>query len=106
MVAYARQFIGVPYVYGGTTPAGFDCSGFTQYVYGHFGIYLPRSSDAQGTVGVKIAQSQAQPGDLLWWPGHVGIYTGNGNHIAARNPGTPLSESPIWDPGYTVIRVL
>lgn len=106
VLAVAASLTGIPYLYGGTTPAGFDCSGFTQYVYAHFGVYLPRSSSAQGTVGVKVARSEAQPGDLLWWPGHVGIYTGNGNHIAARNPGTPLSEGPIWDPGYTVIRVL
>lgn len=106
VVAFARQFIGVPYVYGGASPSGFDCSGFTQYVYGHFGISLPRSSSAQGSVGVKIPASQAQPGDLMWWPGHVGIYTGNGQHIAARNPGTPLTEGPIWDSSATYIRVL
>ncbi len=105
VVEFARLFIGTPYVYGGTTPDGFDCSGFTQYVYGHFGISLPRSSDAQGQVGVRIPASEALPGDLLYWPGHVGIYTGNGNHIAARNPGTPLSEGPIYDWSVVFIRL-
>ena len=106
VVAFARQFIGVPYVYGGASPSGFDCSGFTQYVYAHFGVSLPRTSSAQGSVGVRVSASEAKPGDLLWWPGHVGIFTGNGNHIAARNPGTPLTEGPIWNSSAVYIRVL
>ena len=106
IVAIAKQYVGVPYVYGGATPAGFDCSGFTQYVYAHFGVSLPRTSSAQGSVGVRVSASEAKPGDLLWWPGHVGIFTGNGNHIAARNPGTPLTEGPIWNSSAVYIRVL
>lgn len=106
IVDIARQYIGTPYVYGGATPAGFDCSGFTQYVYAQVGISLPRSSSAQGSVGYRVSAAEARPGDLVWGPGHVGIYTGNGQHIAARNPGTALYESPIYISNPVFIRVL
>jgi cell wall-associated NlpC family hydrolase len=105
IVNYARQFLGTPYVWGGTTPAGFDCSGFTQYVFRNFGIELPRTSSGQSTVGTRVSAADARPGDLVWWPGHVGIYTGNGNNIAARQPGTPLTEGPIYNSNPTFIRV-
>ncbi|WP_448071005.1 C40 family peptidase [Georgenia yuyongxinii] len=105
IVDYARQFLGTPYVWGGTTPAGFDCSGFTQYVYAQFGISIPRTSSAQATVGTKVSAAEARPGDLVTWPGHVGIYTGNGNNIAARQPGTPLTEGPIFNSSPTFIRL-
>ncbi|MHB1288413.1 C40 family peptidase [Georgenia sp.] len=105
IVDYARQFVGTPYVYGGSTPAAFDCSGFTSYVFAAFGISLPRSSSAQAGAGVVVSADQARPGDLVWWPGHIGIYTGGGNHIAARNPGTALFEGPIPHSSPTFIRV-
>lgn len=105
IVNYARQFLGVPYVWGGSTPSGFDCSGFTQYVYAHFGISLPRTSSAQAGAGYRVSAAEARPGDLVWWPGHVGIYTGSGNNIAARQPGTPLTEGPIYHSSPTFIRV-
>ncbi|MFH5821479.1 C40 family peptidase [Georgenia sp. AZ-5] len=106
VVDFARQFIGTPYVYGGTTPEGFDCSGFTQYVYAQFGVSLPRTSGAQASAGVRVSAAEARPGDLVAWPGHVGIYTGNGNNIAARQPGTPLSETPIYRSDAVFVRVI
>lgn len=103
IVSYARQFAGTPYVYGGTTPAGFDCSGFTQYVFAQFGYSLPRTAGAQGAAGYRVSAAEAQPGDLVVWGArHVGIYTGNGNHIAAHKPGTPLSEGPLYGSYYFV----
>ncbi|AZN30542.1 NlpC/P60 family protein [Flaviflexus salsibiostraticola] len=96
VVAIARQYVGAPYVYGGTTPAGWDCSGFTSYVFAQAGISLPRSSSAQLYAGRTIPASQAQPGDLVWWPGHIGIYSGNGMHIAARNPSSGTYEGPVY----------
>ena len=105
-VNLARQHLGTPYVYGGNRPGGFDCSGFTQYVFAQFGVSLPRSSSQQRYAGTVISAAEARPGDLVWGPGHVGIYTGNGNHIAARNPGTPLSEGPIYMSSPVFIRVL
>ncbi|TRW44568.1 C40 family peptidase [Georgenia yuyongxinii] len=105
IVNYARQFVGTPYVYGGVTPAGFDCSGFTQYVFANSGIGLPRSSSAQASAGTRVSAAEAQAGDLVWWPGHVGIYTGNGNHIAARQPGTALYEGAIPHSSPVFIRI-
>ncbi len=105
VVSIAYRYIGTPYVHGGSTPGGFDCSGFTAYVYAQVGITLPRSSSAQRGAGRVVSASEARPGDLIWWPGHVGIYLGNGQHIAARNPGTPLKAGPIYRSGATFIRV-
>ena len=96
VVNIARQYIGAPYVWGTAGPSSFDCSGFTSYVFAQVGISLSRSSSAQRYAGTVIPASEAQPGDLLWWPGHVGIYTGNGQHIAARNPSVGVQEGPVY----------
>ena len=105
VLAVARQYVGVPYVWGGSTPAGFDCSGFTMHVFAQVGISLPRTSAQQRHAGYVVSAAEARPGDLVWWPGHVGIYTGDGQHIAARSPGTLLYEGPILRASPTFIRV-
>lgn len=83
------QYIGVPYVFGGTTPSGFDCSGFVRYVFANAGIWLPRTADEQYETGYSVAN--LQPGDLVFFstytagPSHSGIYIGNGNFISATS---------------------
>lgn len=86
VVNYALQFVGAPYAAGGSTPSGWDCSGFVRYVYSHFGISTPRTSGAIRSAYTVVSASEALPGDIVWWPGHVGIYAGNGMHVAATNP--------------------
>lgn len=109
VVSYAESFIGVPYVYGGTTPSGFDCSGFVQYVYNHFGKSLPRTTTQQENCGTQIPVSQAQPGDLYFWGNkgsayHVAICVGNGKYIAAPEPGQSVSigSTQYFQPSFAV----
>jgi len=88
VVGYALSFQGVPYVYGGTSPSGFDCSGLVQYVFAAFGKQLPRTAGAQKAVCTPISESQLQPGDLVFWgTEHVGIYIGGGNFVHAPTTG-------------------
>jgi cell wall-associated NlpC family hydrolase len=105
IVSIAARYVGVPYVYGGTTPDGFDCSGFTSYVYAQVGISLPRTSGAQGSVGTKVPRSEAQPGDLIWTPGHISIYAGDNMQIDAPRPGKTIQFRQIWQSNPTFIRV-
>ena len=87
IVSTAYNYIGVPYVYGGSSPRGFDCSGLVQYVYRQNGISLPRTSGSQAGVGRGVSLSNAQPGDIVCYPGHVAIYIGGGKVIHAPYPG-------------------
>ena len=105
VVELARRYIGFPYVLGANGPYAYDCSSFTRHVFASFGVSLPRYSGDQVRAGTRIPASEAKPGDLMWWPGHVAIYTGNGNHIAARNPSAGIQEGPNYgSPVY--VRVL
>lgn len=101
----ALQYQGVPYVYGGATPAGFDCSGFVKYVYAQFGISMPHSSTAQGNMGTRISAADAVPGDLVVSDGHIGFYAGNNMILHASRPGTPLRIGPIYADNWWVVRI-
>ena len=107
IVAYAKTFQGYPYVYGSNGPSSFDCSGFVQYVYKHFGYSLSRSSKTQANDGVAVSKSNLQPGDILIFKntakteiGHVGIYIGNGQFIHASNPKTGVTISSLSSASY------
>lgn len=96
----AYSVIGTPYVFGGTSPYGFDCSGFTQYAFARAGVHLPRVADGQFYHGQQIPMSQLRPGDLIFFTtyeagaSHVGIYVGNGNFIhAGTSTGVTVSSA-------------
>lgn len=101
----AQQYIGTPYVYGGSSPAGFDCSGYVMYVYAQFGISLPHSVSGQAAMGKRISIADAQPGDLVIMPGHDGFYAGNGNIMDAPDTGRSISIRPIWTSDYYIVRL-
>lgn len=105
IVSTAKQYIGIPYRYGGTTTAGFDCSGFTSFVYRKFGIHLPRTSASQYNVGTSIHKNDLKPGDLVFFTttskqiSHVGIYIGNNQFISATTS-KGIKVDSLNDPYY------
>lgn len=107
----ANQYLGVPYVYGGASPeTGFDCSGLTQYVYAQYGINLPHQSEAQRAWaqanGTQVTAEDAQPGDLMWHYGHVGIYAGNGMILHAPTPGDVVRIQSASYSSFEYYRIL
>lgn len=104
LVEEAKKWVGTPYVWGKSGPLGFDCSGFTQYVFRKFGVDLPRISNQQGFGGTGVNREQAQPGDLVFWDNssrnngadHVGIYLGNGQVISAPKPGDRVKIQALY----------
>ena len=106
VVDYAKGFLGTPYLWGGTTPSGFDCSGYVQYVYKNFGISLPRTTYEQVKAGVEVSRDSLQIGDLVFTSaGHVGIYVGNNQMLHAPRSGDVIKVSNIWS-FYKARRVL
>jgi cell wall-associated NlpC family hydrolase len=97
VVGIAMHYLGVPYVWGGSTPRGFDCSGFVAYVFAQIGVSLPHSSYAQYGMGTAVSISQLEPGDLVFFTGasHVGIYIGGGQFIHAPHTGDVVKISSL-----------
>ena len=109
IVALAKTFMGVPYVFGGTTPSGFDCSGFLQYVFKQYGINIPRLADEQYLLGKAVKTSQLSPGDLVFFstylPGasHCGFYVGDGKFLhTSSSKGVRIDslDSEYWKPRF------
>ncbi|WP_040637512.1 NlpC/P60 family protein [Mitsuokella sp. oral taxon 131] len=109
VVSDSMNYLGVPYVFGGTTPSGFDCSGYVRYVFANAGIYLPRTADAQYECGYPVSTSELQAGDLVFFstydvgPSHVGIYLGDGEFInASSSQGVSIASiySSYWGSCY------
>lgn len=102
---YALKFVGNPYAWGGTSLTnGADCSGFVMSVYAHFGVSLPHSSSALRGAGKGVSYSEAQPGDIICYPGHVGIYIGGGQIVHASNPSDGIKVSSATYRSISAVR--
>ena len=100
IVEYSKNYIGTPYVSGGSSPSGFDCSGFTSYVFKQFGVSLPRTSASQAAIGTPVSRVELMPGDLVFFNtyggiSHVGIYLGDDNFIHSTVPGDIVRISSL-----------
>ena len=104
IAATAMQYVGSPYVWGAEGPSAFDCSGLVSYVYGQFGTSLPHSSEGIRSVGTVISAAEAQPGDVIWWSGHVAIYAGDGMMVSAEDESVGVQYLPVR-PGGTFLRM-
>ena len=104
LLGMARQYLGVPYVWAGRSPSGFDCSGFIYYVFDQLGYGLPRMADGQFEVGMSVPRNALQPGDLVFFetyepgPSHVGIYLGNDQFIHASSGAGYVTITPMSNP--------
>ncbi|MGV8978458.1 MAG: C40 family peptidase [Cellulomonas sp.] len=101
----AARYVGTPYIFGGSTPAGFDCSGFVDYVYAQLGVSLPRTDTSIKAVGTIISRADAQPGDLIWSPGHISIYAGGDSQIDSPRPGKTIQFRSIWQSAPVFVRI-
>jgi cell wall-associated NlpC family hydrolase len=101
----ARSQIGTPYVFAGSSPSGFDCSGLVKFAFAAVGIQLPHSAGDQARLGTSIPRSEARYGDLIYMAGHIGFWAGPGLILDAPQAGGVVSIRPLWTDAYTVIRI-